>query len=476
MRRRRDAPTGASGLGVVAVAAAATALGLGLWSPPSGPTWPSAVAPIAAFVSRDRGLAFKRVVPVHLLAPGAFDARIAAEDVPAGAAARTQDRRRAAELRALGLLDGSVNLVQAESASDAGNVLGYYDPATGALDVRGSDLTPEVRVTIAHELTHALEDQHFGLNRLDAAARPSGAKSALDALEEGDAVLDEDDYLGSLPWSVQRREAAQAARPAPPGPAVAAIVDVEANVPYVLGPDLVEALYAAGGNRAIDRAFADPPRTELDVLNPADDLGPLATTPLAPPRRGPGERPDGAPSDFGALTLYLTLASRLDAVAALGAADGWGGGSALQFKLAGRSCTRVDLTGRGPAATAELAAAVARWAAAMPPGQVTLAPPGPTLSFTACDPGAAARAGPRSLDHALTVADERNQNEVNALYAGAPVAIAGCVGDAALGDPGLLSAEAAQNAAIGPAPGGLRATVDHLSARLIARCEPRRAR
>ena len=476
VRRRRDAPTGASGLGVVAVAAAATALGLGLWSPPSGPTWPSAVAPIAAFVSRDRGLAFKRVVPVHLLAPGAFDARIAAQDVPAGAAARTEDRRRAAELRALGLLDGSVNLVQAESAIDAGNVLGYYDPATGALDVRGSDLTPEVRVTIAHELTHALEDQHFGLNRLDAAARPSGAKSALDALEEGDAVLDEDDYLGSLPWSVQRREAAQAARPAPAGPAVAAIVDVEANVPYVLGPDLVEALYAAGGNRAIDRAFADPPRTELDVLNPADDLGPLATTPLAPPRRGPGERPDGAPSDFGALTLYLTLASRLDAVAALGAADGWGGGSALQFKSAGRSCTRVDLTGRAPPPPPSWPR---RWPGGRRPCRPARSPwprPAPPCRSRPVTPAPPPAAGPRSLDHALTVADERNQNEVNALYAGAPVAIAGCVGDAALGDPGLLSAEAAQNAAIGPAPGGLRATVDHLSARLIARCEPRRAR
>jgi len=465
--------SGASALVIVVVVALAAAAGLvPADAGPPGPAWPAAVAPIAAFVSRDRGLAFKHTVPVHLLSPEVFDARIAAQDVPGGAAQGADDRRTAAELRSLGLLSGSVDLVHAESAADSGTVLGYYDSTTKALYVRGRDLTPEVRVTIAHELTHALQDQYFGLNRLDDAATTTGAQSALDALEEGDAVLDEGDYLNSLPLAQQRQDSAEESGPSGPasGPG---IVEVDDNVPYVLGPDLVGAIYAAGGNRAIDTAFRNPPTTELDVLDPVDYLRHVPTTSLATPRLAAGERRVGSPSDFGALTLYVTLASRIDPTSALGTADGWGGGSMVQYQAGGRTCTAVSVTGRSGPATAAIARALAEWAGTMPAGQVALASPGRSAGFSTCDPGAGATAGPRSLDDALNLADSRNQNEVNAIYAGAPIAIAGCVGDDSLADRALLKAEAAQDAVVGPAPAGLQDTIDRQTARLIERCEPK---
>jgi len=465
--------SGVSALAIMALVVVAAGIGLALSArTASGPSWPTAVAPIAAFVSRDRGLNFKHVVPVHLMSPRVFDARVAAPDVPETGTQRADDRRMAAELRALGLLDGSVNLVRAQSVDDAGVVLGYYDSGTKALYVRGSDLTPEVRVTIAHELTHALQDQYFGLDRLDNEATTNGAQSALTALEEGDAVLVEGDYLDSLPLSQQRQDAAEESGPSPGPPAVPAIVEVDGNSPYVLGPDMVGAIYAAGGNRGIDDAFRDPPTTELDVLDPVDYLQHASTPTMVTPRLLPGEGQDGSPSDFGAFTLYLMLAARIDAASALHAADGWGGGSMVQFAAGGRSCTRVDLTGRSAAATSALAQTLTEWSAAMPAGQVTFAASGSTLSFTACDPGPAAIAGPRPLDEALDLADSRNQNEVDAIYAGAPISIVGCVGDAALGDRALLKAEAAQNAAIGPSPAGLQDTIDRQTARLIVGCEP----
>ena len=44
-------------------------------------------------------------------------------------------------------------------------VVGFYDPETDELVVRGAALTPYVRTTIAHELVHALDDQHLDLDR-----------------------------------------------------------------------------------------------------------------------------------------------------------------------------------------------------------------------------------------------------------------------------------------------------------------------
>jgi len=70
--------------------------------------------------------------------------------------------------------------------------------------VRGTDLTDvDVRVTIVHELTHALQDQHFDLTKLDDAVETEGEDFALTALVEGDATSIEDDYLFSLPQAEQ---------------------------------------------------------------------------------------------------------------------------------------------------------------------------------------------------------------------------------------------------------------------------------
>ena len=68
----------------------------------------------------------------------------------------------------------------------------------------GTDLTDvDVRVTLVHELTHALQDQHFDLTKLDDAVETSGEDFALTALVEGDATSVEDDYLFSLPQAEQ---------------------------------------------------------------------------------------------------------------------------------------------------------------------------------------------------------------------------------------------------------------------------------
>ena len=44
--------------------------------------------------------------------------------------------------------------------------------------MRGTDLTDvDVRITLVHELTHALQDQHFDLTKLDERWRPPARTS-----------------------------------------------------------------------------------------------------------------------------------------------------------------------------------------------------------------------------------------------------------------------------------------------------------
>ena len=72
-----------------------------------------------------------------------------------------------------------------------GAVLGFYDPKTSKLLVRaGGTPTPYQRITIAHEMDHALTDQHFKFGpatyALDAADKQEQG-SAYSGLLEGDA-------------------------------------------------------------------------------------------------------------------------------------------------------------------------------------------------------------------------------------------------------------------------------------------------
>ena len=67
---------------------------------------------------------------------------------------------------------------------------GYYDPRSGALRViEGAQTGSRVlyETTVAHELTHALDDEHFDLDE-DAVAEGGDAGLAYLALVEGSAT------------------------------------------------------------------------------------------------------------------------------------------------------------------------------------------------------------------------------------------------------------------------------------------------
>jgi hypothetical protein len=146
------------------------------------------VAVIARRVEAIRGLRFTR-----LPAPQRVTAAQATRDGLADFDRANPPARRHAEealYERLGLLPRGTDLRRVEGSVFGDQVAGYYDPRSQRLRiVQGAGTANRVldEMTLAHELTHALEDQRFGLD--EAAADASDDRGyAYRALVEGTAT------------------------------------------------------------------------------------------------------------------------------------------------------------------------------------------------------------------------------------------------------------------------------------------------
>ncbi|MDP9069862.1 MAG: hypothetical protein M3N68_00960, partial [Actinomycetota bacterium] len=321
--------------------------------PVSGPL-EAAMKELQAFVERERGLAFKRPVKVSLLADAAFDARIVSTDEEA----RKEVADAQAVLQAMGLLPAGVDLWKAVVKFVEGAALGFYDASTDELVVRGAEPTPFVRTTLVHELTHALEDQHFDLDRADLGDE---AAVGFESLVEGSALHVERRYLTSLSASERRKveEEEEGRGPGPPAD-VPAVVEEAFGFPYTYGPALVRSLLLVGGRARLDAAYADPPLSSEQVLDPGRYLRGDRPRPVPVPRADAPPFDDG---EIGRLFLELMLDARLGRAQASEAAVGWGGDRYAAWKDGRRTCVRMDFVMDTPADADQLARALSSWAA-----------------------------------------------------------------------------------------------------------------
>ena len=77
--------------------------------------------------------------------------------------------RRTAAWQTIGVIPDDVTIRDALLAFQTGQVVGFYNPVDGELVYLSDDdqLDLTERFTLAHELTHAMDDQHFDLSRID---------------------------------------------------------------------------------------------------------------------------------------------------------------------------------------------------------------------------------------------------------------------------------------------------------------------
>jgi hypothetical protein len=333
------------------------------------------IADITAFVEQERGLTFKSKVRVELADDTEFNRRLLKDFNDA-----VDDLKRTDDVfTALGLLSLGDNLVKELRSLYSQGVVGFYDPATNELVVRGTETTPYVRTTIAHELTHALDDQYFELNRPALQKARDETGFAFSALTEGDAVRVQNAYHASLSAADQAAADDEEAQLGA-GLDLSAIPQVLVDnvvAPYQYGPVFVDALLADGGQPELDKAFTEPPTTSEQFMDPQHYIEGDA------PKAVPVPAADGAVFDQGTVGAF-TLGEMLDSAGSNSthqAVDGWGGDVYVAWHDGDRSCVRAAFVGDSDADTTEIYDALKDWAGQQDDAQVDMTE---VVTLTAC--------------------------------------------------------------------------------------------
>jgi hypothetical protein len=246
--------------------------------------------------------------------------------------------------RAFDFVAGDFDLGAAYGELLATQAGGYYDPETQSvntipitIDDLGDELPLLEQITYAHEFTHALQDQHYGLRALQTAPGEGNIDGfiAVQSLYEGDATAVMADFLllavtedPTAALSLLSDPDLLASAELPEG--TPAILEAELTFPYIAGLEFVSALRDHGGWEAVDLAY--------------QELLPVSTEQIIHPDRylngdAPAEVTVNADSDaldgegwevliqrtLGEFYLREYLAQQLEGRTARDAAEGWGG-------------------------------------------------------------------------------------------------------------------------------------------------------
>jgi hypothetical protein len=420
---------------VAAVVAGAAAFALVRWGDGGHPArWDPRVAELAAFVARERKLDFEHPVDVQFVEPKVFEEELSADASGLSGEERNEMEEYEAMYRAVGLIDADVDLLDSFSDIQSSDTLAYYSFDDQTVRVRGTELTPAVRITLVHELTHVLQDQHFDIGRIQAAADDEGSRDqqgdVLRGLAEGDADRIGDVYREGL--SEEDRDAAEEEESAeieafddedhPP------VLTALFAAPYALGRELVDLVIADAGPSALDELFVDPPRFDLALLDPLSQLAGREGELLDTPELSKGEErvDDGG---FGALTLYLMLAQRIDPERALAASSAWGADAYVAYRSGERVCVRATFAGEDAAGKDRIVAALSEWVGdSREAAQVVER--GRTVTLNACDAGdAAPQARGLDVEGLFTLPVARAQIGQSVLASGGTAREARCFGD-----------------------------------------------
>lgn len=291
------------------------------------PETPGDVAEVEAQVEQVRGLEFRHRVAVQPVSAdeiatkleGAFDETYPKE---------FYDRRTVA-WQTIGVIPRGVTIREALLAFQTGQVIGFYNPLDGELVYRADgDIGLFERLTLAHELTHAIDDQHFDLERIDpiaAACRDDAFLATLGAVE-GSAQFFSTRLLFEFPPEDGDYSGLGDGGGAPEG-VPPFMFDLQLW-PYTAGQAFVTELEARGGIAEVNGALRTFPVTTEQIMHPdryPSDRPSRVDVPDLASDLGPGWG-DLDVMQVGEAWLQAMLALRLDEATAEAAATGWDGG------------------------------------------------------------------------------------------------------------------------------------------------------
>jgi hypothetical protein len=145
---------------------------------------------------------------------------------------------------------------------------GYYDPEKKTF-VMVDTMAESMQYSVAvHELTHALQDQHFGLVDFLDPKHKSDELMAHAALVEGDATA-----IMQESGRHQHQKKSNSIVESSVTPTVVEIPEALERIllfPYIEGLSFVQALEKEGGVERLNSSFRDPPRSSREILHPLE--------------------------------------------------------------------------------------------------------------------------------------------------------------------------------------------------------------
>lgn len=173
-----------------------------------------------------------------------------------------------------GLIEPGTDVGDLEADILGEQIAGFYDPETQAMVVVVADDSEELsandELTFAHEVVHALQDQHFDLMDVqgDLEAIADDEYLALKSLIEGDATVGQVLYLLEYPELLGAVEDELAEYESPSLDAAPLFYAETLLFPYDQGATFVAEIYGQGGWQAVDAMYSNPPVSSEQILHP----------------------------------------------------------------------------------------------------------------------------------------------------------------------------------------------------------------
>jgi hypothetical protein len=342
---------------VAAVAVALTLTIAAACAPDAGTLTPQQqVDQIIAFVESVRGHAFVTEPVVQFIPDATFQQHVLDSIATAGPALETDE----VAFKALGWMPPGDDLFEKYKIAFSGTVVGFYDPVTKVLEVRGNELTPYRREVVAHELTHALDDQLFDLNVSKGDGVISEPQISFLIGVEGDAVRTQQAYVATMSPAEQLQDIAeQLSFQIDPAILSVPLALLSLNqAPYLQGPQFVAGL---GGNAGIDAMFGRYPETTEQAWDPAKYLANEGPVAVATPPAGGAIVNSGR---WGRWLMSLVLAEGIDIDASLNPATaGWAGDAFVTWTSGSANCIRIDTKSDTAPQSTALRNALTSWSA-----------------------------------------------------------------------------------------------------------------
>ena len=297
-------------------------------------------------VSKLRGLAIKRPVKSGLKSKDEIE-RSVVQDLdestsPAEFAATQKTLAR------LGLVTKDFRLRDYVVKLLREQVAGFYEPKTQEFYLAAWVPISEQRTVMAHELMHALQDQHFNLRRFeDWPKGDSDAELAVHALIEGEATIMMYQYaldregvkldvtlLGSLTERMLADSSPDDASRYPVLAGAPAVLRDGLQFPYIYGAGFVQEVLKSGSWSAVDKSYSRLPASTEQIMHPErfitrDDPVKIDMPDLA---GALGREWKKADADVNGEFGYQIALREFIGKAAVKAAAGWGGDRYLLYE------------------------------------------------------------------------------------------------------------------------------------------------